>query len=93
MNGGAPPMTAGSSTAGATFDVQNEDHTLANSLRYFLNKKCVKLAFVGSAAGLWGLAALCRVRFAGPPTQMPLPRAALQPAGPVLRLQHPTPHQ
>lgn len=25
---------------GATFALENEDHTLANALRYFLNKKC-----------------------------------------------------
>lgn len=25
----------------ATFSIEEEDHTLANSLRFFLNKKCV----------------------------------------------------
>lgn len=25
---------------GATFALENEDHTLANALRFFLNKKC-----------------------------------------------------
>lgn len=27
---------------GTTFSVEDEDHTLANSLRFFLNKKCVR---------------------------------------------------
>jgi len=29
----------GASTSGNTFAIENEDHTLANSLRFFLNKK------------------------------------------------------
>lgn len=41
MAGGAPP--AGERYSGTTFSVVEEDHTLANSLRFFLNKKCAIL--------------------------------------------------
>jgi hypothetical protein len=30
----------GDAYKGTTFAIENEDHTLANSLRFFLNKRC-----------------------------------------------------
>ncbi len=36
-NGGG---SFGNAETGATFAVEDEDHTLANALRFMLNKKC-----------------------------------------------------
>ena len=42
----------GDAYKGTTFAIENEDHTLANSLRFFLNKRWV---------GVWGCCALAAV--------------------------------
>jgi len=40
-DGGSGAAAVADTYTGTTFAIQEEDHTLANTLRFFLNKKCV----------------------------------------------------
>lgn len=60
-----------------TFMIENEDHTLANALRFFLNKKC-DLKSITPLLSVWTTPALTDV-------------GALQSPRGLLRLQHTSP--